>query len=88
MKKYKKFLKPYIKVDKNYKVWWYWNWNEISHNKSPISINNIDVNKIVVSNKVSLSKTSFKSFIDYRDAKTIRPLCIFLIKMSTYRKDW
>ena len=76
-------------MDKNYKIWWYWNWkkNEISYNKSPISINNIDINKTVVSNKVSFSKSSFKSFIDYRDAKTIRSLCIFLIKISTYRKD-
>ena len=50
-------------MDKNYKVWWYWNWKkkEISHNKSPISINNIDINKTVVSNKVSFSKSSFKS---------------------------
>ena len=54
--------------------------NEISHNKSPISINNIDVNKTVVYKKVSFSKSGFKSFIDYRDAKTIRPLCIFLLK--------
>ena len=51
-------------------------------------LNKIDIYKTVVSNKVSFSKSSFRSFIDYRDAKTIRPLCIFLIKMSTYRKDW
>ena len=61
--------------------------NEISHNKSPISINDIDINKTVVSNKVSFSESGFKSFIDYRDAKTLRPLCISHIKMSIYRKD-
>ena len=56
-------------------------------NKGPISINKIDIYKTVVSNTVSFSKSSFRSFIDYRDAKTIIPLCIFLMKTSTYRKD-
>ena len=37
--------------------------------KSPLSINNIDINKIIVSNKVSFGKNSFKCFIDYKDAK-------------------
>ena len=32
--------------------------------KRPISIKNIDINKIVVSNKVSFGKKSFKYFID------------------------
>ena len=35
--------------------------------KSPILINNIDINKIVVSNKVSFGEKSFKCFIDYKD---------------------
>ena len=30
--------------------------------KSPLSINNIDINKIVVSNKVSFGKNDFKYF--------------------------
>ena len=32
---------------------------------------NIDINKIVVSNKVSFNKTGFKYFIGYKDAKKI-----------------
>ena len=47
----------------------------------------IDINKIVVSNKVSSGKKAFKYFICYKDAK-IRPLCIFLPKMSAYRRDF
>ena len=39
--------------------------------KSLISINNIDINKIVVSNKVSFGKKDFKYFIGYKDAKKI-----------------
>ena len=52
----------------------------------PTSIKNIDTNKTVVSNKVSFGKKGFKYFIDYKDAKGIRPLCIFLPKMSAYKK--
>ena len=35
--------------------------------KSPISINTIDVNKIVVSNKFPFGKQGFKYFIGYKD---------------------
>ena len=38
-------------------------------NKRPISIKNIDVNKIVVFNKVSFSKKVFKHFNDYKYGK-------------------
>ena len=62
--------------------------SEIYQNKSLISTNNIDINKTVVSNKVCFSKDGFKYFGGYKDAKTIRPLRIFPIKMSTYRRDF
>ena len=38
------------------------------HN-GPIFIKNININKIVVSNKVSFGKKGFKYFIGYTDAK-------------------
>ena len=48
---------------------------------------NIDINKIVASNKVFCSKNGFKYFIGYNNAKPIRPpLYIFLLKMNTYRR--
>ena len=56
--------------------------------KKYISIDNTEINKIVVSNKVSFSKKSFKYFIGYKNAKKIRPLCMFLPKMSAYRRDF
>ena len=56
--------------------------------KRPISIKSLDIDKIVVSKKVSFSKKGFKHFIGLKDAKRIRPLCIFLPKMSAYRKDF
>ena len=37
--------------------------------KRPISIKNLDIDKIVVSNKVFFSKKDFKYFTDYKDVK-------------------
>ena len=45
--------------------------------KSPILISNIDIDKIVVSNKFPFGKKDFKYFIGYK----IRPLCIFFPEM-------
>ena len=56
--------------------------------KRPISTDNIDVDKIVVSNKISFGKNDFKYFIGYKNAKKIRRLCIFLPKMSAYRRNF
>ena len=36
--------------------------------KRPILIKNIDINKTVVSNKISFGKKDFKHFIGYKDA--------------------
>ena len=41
--------------------------------KSPISINDIDINKIVVPNKFGFGKQDFKYFIGYKDSETVRP---------------
>ena len=50
---------------------------------------NINIDKIVVSNKVKkVNKKSFKCFIRYKDVAKVTPLCIFLPKMSGYRKDF
>ena len=57
-------------------------------NKTPISIKNIDINKKVVSNKAFLVKKGFKYFTGYKNAKKIRPLCVFLPKMSAYRREF
>ena len=39
--------------------------------KKPVSINNIDINKVVLSNTASSGKKNFKYFIGYKDAKKI-----------------
>ena len=48
--------------------------------KRPFSIRNIDINKTVVSNKVSFWKKGFKYFIGYNDAKRVKILCTFFPK--------
>ena len=39
----------------------------------PISMKIININKIVLSNKVSSGKKGFKYFIDYKNSRKIRP---------------
>ena len=48
--------------------------------KSPISIKNIDINKIVVSNKFPFDEKNFKYFIGYKDNKEIRLYAYFFQK--------
>ena len=42
---------------------------EFHQHKSPILISNIDINEIVVSNKLPFGNQNFKYFIRYKDAK-------------------
>ena len=57
-------------------------------NKNPISIDDIDINKIVVPNKYCFGKQDFVYSVGYKDDKKIRPLCIFYPKVSEYRIDF
>ena len=50
--------------------------HEFHQHKSPILRNNIDINKIVVSNKVSFGKKGFKYSIGYKMIKKLRSLRI------------
>ena len=59
---------------------------EFHQHESPISINDIDINEIVVSNKLSFGKQDFKYFIGSKDNKKIRPLWIFFTEMSIYKR--
>ena len=48
--------------------------------KRPISIENIDINEIVVSNKVSFHKNGFKYFIGYKGSLSVFPYPYFFQK--------
>ena len=41
-----------------------------------------------MSNKVPFGKKGFKYFIGYKHAKKIKPLCVYLPKMTAYREDF
>ena len=56
-------------------------------NRKLIQIDNVDVNKILVSKGESFdTKNSFKYFIGYNDNDNIRPLCVMLPRMIGYAK--
>ena len=59
---------------------------EFHQYKSPISINDIDINEIVVSNKFPFGKQDFKYFIGYKNNKEFRAFCIFFPEMSIYKR--
>ena len=44
---------------------------KLHQHKSPIPIDHVDINKILVYDKISRDKKDFKYFIDYKDAKKI-----------------
>ena len=57
--------------------------------KIPISIYDVNIDRIVVSNKVSNGKKGFQCFIGYEDDfEKIMPLCILLPNMNAYRKNF
>ena len=49
-------------------------------------INNLDINKVIVSNAFTFSKQDFNYYIGYKDNKEIRPLCIFFPEMSRFKR--
>ena len=58
-------------------------------NKKVFKTDDIDVNKILVSEKESYSKNnSLKYFIGYNDNDVIRPLCLKLPQMTGYAKKF
>ena len=58
-------------------------------NKTINNIEDIDVDKILVSKKeLYCNKNSLKYFIEYTDNDIIRPLCIRLPKMTGYARKF
>ena len=58
-------------------------------NKKPFQIDDVDVNKILVSKKEPHgTKNALKYFIGYNDNDVIRPLCLRLPKMTGYARKF
>ena len=58
-------------------------------NKKVFQIDDIDVNKILVSKKEPYgTKNAFRYFIGYNDNDVIRPLCVRLSQMTGYARKF
>ena len=53
-----------------------------------ISLDSIDLSKIVVSNKWKINDTTYKYSCEYLKNDIVQPLCVILPKMSGYIKDF
>ena len=76
---------------RNYNVYRYETEKHNFHqHKSPISIHDVNIDRIVVSDKVPFGKKGFLniSLGTKMILKKIMPLCIMLSKMSAYRRDF
>ena len=54
--------------------------------KQAISLNSVDLNKRVVSNKWKINDTTYKYLYGYLNNDTIQPLCVILPQMNGYIK--
>ena len=61
---------------------------EFYDHKKAIGLNEVDVGKIVVSNKVKGNNETSKIFIGYMDDTSVIPLCLLLPQMSGWMKNF
>ena len=54
--------------------------------KQAISLDSVDLNKIVVSNKLKINETTWKYLCGYLNNDIVQPLCIILPQMNGYIK--
>ena len=59
---------------------------EFYSSKQAISLDSVDLNKIVVSNKWKFNDTTYKYLCGYLNNDIIQPLCIILPQMNGYIK--
>ena len=62
--------------------------HKFHQHRSPSLIGDVNINKIIVFNKVPFGKKGFKYLIGYKDDKKVRLLCIMLPKRSRYRRGF
>ena len=63
--------------------------SEFYNNKKAFQIDDVDVNKILVSKKEPYgTKNAVKYFIRYNNNDVIRPLCVSLSQMTGYAKKF
>ena len=62
------------------------NKKEFYSSKQAISLDSVDLNKIVVSKKCKINDTTYKNICGYLNNDTIQPLCVILPQMDGYIK--
>ena len=62
------------------------NKKEFYSSKQAISLDSVDLDKIVVSNKYKINNTTYKHICGYLNNDTIQPLRVILPQMDTYIK--
>ena len=62
------------------------NKKEFYSSKQAIFLDDVDVSKIIVSNRWEINDTTSKFFIGYLNKSVIRPLCVILPQMSGFIK--
>ena len=62
------------------------NKKEFHSSKQAISLDSVDLNKIVVSKKWKINDTTYKHICGYLNNDTIQPLCVILPQMDGYIK--
>ena len=62
------------------------NKKEFYSSKQTISLDSVDLNKIVVSKKWKINDTTYKHICGYLNNDTIQPLCVVLPQMDGYIK--
>ena len=60
------------------------NKKEFDSSKQAISLDSVDLNKIVVSNKLKINETTWKYLCGYLKNYIVQPLCIILPQMNGY----
>ena len=62
------------------------NKKELHKSKQPITLELINVDQIVVSQKLTYNDDGFKYFIDYKEGDFVKPLCIILPQTTGHIK--
>ena len=62
------------------------NKKELYSSKQAISLDSVDLNKIVVSKKWKIDDITYKYFCGYLNNDVIKPLCVILPQMNGYIK--
>ena len=63
--------------------------NKFYRHKAPILLEDVDTEKVLVSNKISFGEKNFKYFIGYLyNYNKVKPLHIMLHKISAYVKSY